>query len=59
MPADHFRVLSLDGGGARGFYSLGVLHEIEGMSRRKRRLTSRGRWRSWPKRSSATPSSTR
>lgn len=31
MPADHFRVLSLDGGGAKGFYSLGVLHEIEGM----------------------------
>lgn len=27
------RVLSLDGGGAKGFYSLGVLREIEGMLR--------------------------
>jgi patatin-like phospholipase/acyl hydrolase len=26
-----FRILSLDGGGAKGFYSLGVLSEIEGM----------------------------
>jgi predicted acylesterase/phospholipase RssA len=26
-----YRVLSLDGGGAKGFYSLGVLAEIEGM----------------------------
>lgn len=26
-----FRVLSLDGGGAKGFYTLGVLHEIEGL----------------------------
>lgn len=26
-----FRILSLDGGGAKGFYSLGVLKEIEGM----------------------------
>ena len=25
------RVLSLDGGGAKGFYTLGVLKEIEGM----------------------------
>ena len=25
------RILSLDGGGAKGFYTLGVLHEIEGM----------------------------
>src|SRR5215472_15507497 len=25
------RILSLDGGGAKGFYSLGVLREIEGM----------------------------
>ena len=25
------RVLSLDGGGAKGFYTLGVLREIEGM----------------------------
>jgi uncharacterized protein len=28
------RILSLDGGGAKGFYSLGVLREIEGMVRR-------------------------
>ena len=27
------RVLSLDGGGAKGFYTLGVLREIEGMIR--------------------------
>src|SRR6267154_3807299 len=27
------RVLSLDGGGAKGFYTLGVLREIEGMAR--------------------------
>jgi uncharacterized protein len=26
-----FRVLALDGGGAKGFYTLGVLNEIEGM----------------------------
>ena len=26
-----FRILSLDGGGAKGFYSLGVLKEIEGL----------------------------
>src|SRR2546426_10209676 len=25
------RILSLDGGGAKGFYTLGVLREIEGM----------------------------
>jgi patatin-like phospholipase/acyl hydrolase len=25
------RILSLDGGGAKGFYTLGVLKEIEGM----------------------------
>ncbi|MCM2476790.1 patatin-like phospholipase family protein [Rhizobium sp. CG5] len=31
MAEDHFRILSLDGGGAKGFYTLGVLHEIEGM----------------------------
>ena len=29
-----FRVLSLDGGGAKGFYTLGVLKEIEGMASR-------------------------
>jgi patatin-like phospholipase/acyl hydrolase len=28
------RILSLDGGGAKGFYTLGVLREIEGMIRR-------------------------
>lgn len=28
-----FRILSLDGGGAKGFYSLGVLSELEGMLR--------------------------
>jgi len=28
-----FRILSLDGGGAKGFYTLGVLKEIEGMLR--------------------------
>jgi predicted patatin/cPLA2 family phospholipase len=28
---DPFRILSLDGGGAKGFYTLGVLKEIEGM----------------------------
>src|SRR3954452_4446102 len=26
-----FRVLTLDGGGAKGFYTLGALREIEGM----------------------------
>lgn len=32
LPQDGlFRVLSLDGGGAKGFYTLGVLREIEGM----------------------------
>jgi patatin-like phospholipase/acyl hydrolase len=31
VPGQKFRVLSLDGGGAKGFYTLGVLHEIEGM----------------------------
>lgn len=29
--AEEFRILSLDGGGAKGFYTLGVLREIEGM----------------------------
>jgi Patatin-like phospholipase/ABC transporter substrate binding protein len=28
------RILSLDGGGAKGFYTLGVLREIEGMAKR-------------------------
>src|ERR1700730_16915430 len=30
-PQKLFRVLALDGGGAKGFYTLGVLKEIEGM----------------------------
>ncbi len=29
-----YRILSLDGGGAKGFYSLGVLREIEGLVRK-------------------------
>jgi patatin-like phospholipase/acyl hydrolase len=29
--ANPCRILSLDGGGAKGFYTLGVLREIEGM----------------------------
>jgi uncharacterized protein len=29
------RILSLDGGGAKGFYTLGVLREIEGMTGRQ------------------------
>jgi uncharacterized protein len=31
QPQKLFRVLALDGGGAKGFYTLGVLKEIEGM----------------------------
>jgi uncharacterized protein len=31
MADDKFRILSLDGGGAKGFYTLGVLREIEGL----------------------------
>jgi predicted acylesterase/phospholipase RssA len=31
VPDKLFRVLTLDGGGAKGFYSLGALREIEGM----------------------------
>jgi predicted acylesterase/phospholipase RssA len=30
-PTKPYRILSLDGGGAKGFYSLGVLREIEGL----------------------------
>jgi uncharacterized protein len=30
-PRKLFRILSLDGGGAKGFYTLGILHEIEAM----------------------------
>lgn len=29
-----FRILTLDGGGAKGFYTLGVLHELEAMLRK-------------------------
>jgi patatin-like phospholipase/acyl hydrolase len=29
-----FRILSLDGGGAKGFYTLGVLKEIEALVQR-------------------------
>ncbi|APG93109.1 patatin-like phospholipase family protein [Sinorhizobium americanum] len=35
MSEQYFRVLSLDGGGAKGFYTLGVLHEIEGLIGRR------------------------
>src|SRR5262245_9127587 len=31
QPDGLYRILSLDGGGAKGFYTLGVLKEIEGM----------------------------
>ena len=31
MADDNFRILSLDGGGAKGFYTLGALREIEGL----------------------------
>lgn len=31
QPRRPYRILSLDGGGAKGFYTLGVLMEIEGM----------------------------
>ena len=31
-PFEHCRVLSLDGGGAKGFYTLGVLKELEGLA---------------------------
>lgn len=31
MVDKHFRVLSLDGGGAKGFYTLGILREIESL----------------------------
>lgn len=31
MEDKQFRILTLDGGGSKGFYSLGVLHELEAM----------------------------
>lgn len=34
VSGDIFRILSLDGGGAKGFYTLGVLKEIEGLTNR-------------------------
>src|SRR5687767_373334 len=34
VPGEPCRVLSLDGGGAKGFYTLGVLKEIEAMAGR-------------------------
>jgi hypothetical protein len=47
-----FRVLTLDGGGAKGFYTLGVLKEIEGMIacplyQRFDLVLAPCRWRSW------------
>jgi patatin-like phospholipase/acyl hydrolase len=30
-PAEVCRILALDGGGAKGFYTLGVLNDIEAM----------------------------
>ena len=32
MPEKLFRILSLDGGGAKGFYTLGILREIEALT---------------------------
>ena len=31
LPAKTCRILSLDGGGAKGFYSLGVLNQLEAL----------------------------
>lgn len=33
MEDKQFRILTLDGGGSKGFYSLGVLHELEAIHR--------------------------
>src|ERR1700687_5604750 len=35
VPTTVFRVLSLDGGGAKGFYTLGALKGIEGLAGRR------------------------
>ena len=34
MADDTYKILSLDGGGAKGFYTLGVLREIEAMTKK-------------------------
>jgi patatin-like phospholipase/acyl hydrolase len=43
---DLCRILSLDGGGAKGFYTLGVLKELEGMlgAPLQGQTNMRGRW---------------
>jgi uncharacterized protein len=38
--AHEFRILSLDGGGAKGFYTLGVLRELEAMLGALRRASA-------------------
>ena len=35
VPGEHCRILSLDGGGAKGFYTLGVLAQVEAMFKGK------------------------
>src|SRR5713101_5461273 len=35
MPDKPFRILSLDGGGAKGFYTIGILEEIEAMMKQQ------------------------
>lgn len=34
-PIKPYKILALDGGGAKGFYSLGILREIEGLTQKK------------------------